>query len=101
MKNNWRHSDTDFCLHNIYIYTYATLKERTKWTPTQIIRLLNVCIEETHFYDYQGNIWTQTDGLAIGKSISGALTDIYMNWDEREYTFNPLRNKFIPFCSAF
>ena len=74
------------------------LKDRTKWTPAQIIRLLNICIEETHFYDYQGNIWTQTDGLAIGKSISGALTDIYMNWYEREYIFNPLRNKFIPFC---
>jgi len=34
--------------------------------------------EATHFYDFQGNIWTETDGLAIGKSISGALTDIYI-----------------------
>ena len=56
-----------------------SLKDRTKWTPAQIIRLLNICIEETHFYDFQGNIWTQTDCLAIGKSVSGALTDIYMN----------------------
>ena len=55
-----------------------TLKERTKWKPKQIINLLEICIEETHFYDFQGNIWTQTDGLAIGKSISGALTDIYI-----------------------
>ena len=22
LENNWRHSDTDFCLHNIYIYIY-------------------------------------------------------------------------------
>ena len=55
-----------------------TLKDRTKWKPKQIINLLEICIEETHFYDFQGNIWTQTDGLAIGKSISGALTDIYI-----------------------
>ena len=75
-----------------------TLKERTKWKPKQIINLLEVCIEETHFYDFQVNIWTQTDGLAIGKSISGALTDIYMNWYEEEYIFNPTRNSFIPFC---
>ena len=53
-----------------------TLKDRTKWKPNQIVNLLNICIEETHFYDYRGNIWTQTDGLAIGKLISGALTDI-------------------------
>ena len=55
-----------------------TLKEKTKWKPKQIINLLEICIEETHFYDFQGNIWTQTDGLAIGKSISGALTSGYM-----------------------
>ena len=53
-----------------------TLKDRTKWKPKQIINLLETDIEETDFYDFQGNIWEQTDGLAIGKSISGALTDI-------------------------
>ena len=74
------------------------MKDRTKWKPNQIVNLLNICIEETHFFDYRGNIWTQTDGLAIGKSTSGALTDIFMNWYEREYIFNPSRNKFIPFC---
>jgi len=75
-----------------------TLKDRTKWKPKQIINLLEICIEETHFYDFQGNIWTQTDRLAIGKATSGALTDIYMNWYEEEYIFNPMRNNFIPFC---
>ena len=55
-------------------------------------------MEGTHFYHFRGNIWTQTDGLAIGKSISGALAGIYMNWYEREYIFNPSRNKLIPFC---
>ena len=75
-----------------------TLKYRAKWKPNQIVNLLNICIEESHFFDYRGNIWTQTDGLAIGKSISGALTDIYMNWYEQEYIFNPSKNKFIPFC---
>ena len=50
-----------------------TLKDRTKWKPSQIVNLLNICIEETHVFDYRGNIWTQTDGLAIGKSISELL----------------------------
>ena len=50
-----------------------TLKDRTKWKPSQIVNLLNICIEETHFYDYRGNIWTQTDGLAIGKSKENVI----------------------------
>ena len=47
-----------------------TLKDRTKWKPKQITNLLQICMEETHFMDYRGKIWTQTDGTAIGKSIS-------------------------------
>ena len=50
-----------------------TLKDRTKWKPKQITNLLQICKEETHFMDYRGKIWTQTDGTAIGKSISGDL----------------------------
>ena len=46
--------------------------------------------------DYQGNIWTQTDGTAIGKSISGDITGIYMEFYENEYILNPQKNAFIP-----
>ena len=73
-----------------------SLKDRTKWKPKQITNLLEICTEETHFMDYQGNIWTQTDGTAIGKSISGDITGIYMEFYENEYILNPQKNAFIP-----
>jgi len=46
--------------------------------------------------DYRGKIWTQTDGTAIGKSISGDLAAIYMEFYENEYVFDPNKNSFIP-----
>jgi len=73
-----------------------TLKDRTKWKPKQITNLLQICTEETHFMDYRGKIWTQTDGTAIGKSISGDLAAIYMEFYENEYVFDPNKNSFIP-----
>jgi len=72
------------------------LKDRTKWKPKQITNLLHICTEETHFMDYRGKIWTQTDGTAIGKSISGDLAAIYMEFYENEYVFDPNKNSFIP-----
>ena len=65
-----------------------TLKERTKWRPKQITNLLQICTEETHFIDYRGKIWTQTDGTAIGKLSSGDLAAIYMEFYENEYVFD-------------
>jgi len=44
----------------------------------------------------RGKIWTQTDGTAIGKSISGDLAAIYMEFYENEYVFDPNKNSFIP-----
>ena len=55
--------------------------------PKQITNLLEICTEETYFMDYQGNIWTQTDGTAIGKSISGEIAEIYIDWFEENYVF--------------
>ena len=52
--------------------------------------------EETHFMDYQGKIWTQTDGTAIGKSVSGDITAIYMEFYENEYIFDHNKNAFVP-----
>ena len=73
-----------------------TLKDRTKWKPEQITNLLKICTEETHFIDSRGKIWTQTDGTAIGKSISRYLTAIYMEFYENEYVFDPNKKSFIP-----
>ena len=46
--------------------------------------------------DYQGKIWTQTDGTAIGKSISGDIAAIYMEFYENEYVFDHNKNAFVP-----
>ena len=70
--------------------TYDLLKKdkelsgRTKWTPRQIINLMEICLE-TPFKSYNGTIYTQTDGTPIGKSISGPMAGIYLRWFE--YTF--------------
>ena len=61
-----------------------TLNERTKWTPKQIVNLMEICLE-TYFKSYDGTIYTQTDGTPIGKSISGPMAGIYLRWFE--YTF--------------
>ena len=46
------------------------LKDRTKWQPKNIVNLIQICTKVTHDKDFGGNIWTQTDGTAMGKSIS-------------------------------
>ena len=55
-----------------------TLKDRTKWTPKEIIDLLEICLE-THFKTIDGRVFTQINGTPIGKSISGPIPGIYMN----------------------
>ena len=64
-----------------------TLAERTDWSAEDIIKLLRICLE-THFKTIDGQIFTQTDGTPIGKSISGPSVDIYMIWFEEQYIFN-------------
>jgi len=73
-----------------------SLKDRTNWKAKQITNLLEICTEETHFMDSQGNIWTQTDGTAIGKSISGDIAAIYMEFYDNEYVLDPNKNTFTP-----
>jgi len=64
-----------------------TLKDRTDWDIDDIIKLLEISIE-THFKTIDGYIYTQTDGMPIGKSISGPIAGIYLHWFERTYIFN-------------
>ena len=69
------------------LYADDKLADRTKWNPDDIIKLLEICLE-THFKTLDGRIYTQTDGTPIGKSISGPLADIYMDWFENEYIYS-------------
>ena len=76
------------------------LKDRTEWKAKNIVNLIEICTEETHFKDFEGNIWTQTDDTAIGKSISGDIAGIFMDSYEDEFVLNPKKNNFIPiFCN--
>ena len=72
------------------------LSERTRWKPKNIVNLIQICTEETHFKDFERKIWTQTDGTAIGKSISGDIAGIFMESYENEFVLDPKNNKFIP-----
>jgi hypothetical protein len=65
-----------------------TLGSRTESKVDDIMKLLEICLE-THFKTLDGRIWTQTDGCPIGKSISGEIAEIYMNWFEKSFVFNP------------
>jgi hypothetical protein len=65
----------------------ANLNGRTDWSVDDIMELVQICLE-THFKTFEGRIYTQTDGTPIGKSISGPIAGIYMDWFERTYIFN-------------
>ena len=73
-----------------------TLKDRSTWKPKNIVNLIQICTEETHFKDFEGHIWTQIDGTAMGKSISGDVAGIFMESYENEFVLDPEKNKFVP-----
>ena len=64
-----------------------TLSSRTDWNVDDIMKLFKISME-TYFKTLDGKIWVQVDGCPIGKSISGEIAEIYMNWFEETYVFN-------------
>ena len=88
-----------------------TLPERTPWSPAQIVELLEICLE-THFKTIDGRIFTQSDGTPIGKSISGPIAGIYLNWFEEQFIYSDrckhkptlwvrMRDDVLMMCSSF
>ena len=71
-----------------------TLPDRTDWKVEDIMKLLEISME-TYFKTLDGKIWVQIDGCPIGKSISGEIAEIYMNWFEETFVFNE-QNDFQP-----
>jgi hypothetical protein len=63
-----------------------TLEGRTKWSVENIMELLKICLQ-TYFKTLDGKLWKQTDGCPIGKSISGEIAEIYLNWFENEFVY--------------
>jgi hypothetical protein len=64
-----------------------SLSERTDWSVENIMILLKICME-TFFKTIDGTIYRQLDGTPIGKSVSGPIAGIYMNWFEKTFVFN-------------
>ena len=53
------------------------LHERTKMTPTEIIELYEICVNNTYFV-FNMKLYSQVEGLAIGAATSGFSADIFM-----------------------
>ena len=59
------------------------LPDRTNLTPTQIADLLNFILRSTYF-QYNGSIYEQKDGAAMGSPVSAVIANIFMeDFEER------------------
>ena len=67
--------------------TKDTLSDGTDLKVADKRKLLEISME-TYFKTLDGKIWVQVDGCPIGKSISGEIAEIYMNWFEETFVFN-------------
>ncbi len=61
----------------------TNLKDRTKISPRNIMRLFRICVDNTYF-QFMMKLYKQIDGLAIGASTSGFAADIFMNGLEKK-----------------
>ena len=59
------------------------IADRTNLTPTQIADLLNFVLRSTYF-QYNGSIYEQKDGAAMGSPVSAVIANLYMEeFEER------------------
>ena len=47
-------------------------------------RLLQMCTKEAPFYDQQGNLWKQIDGVAMGSPLGVLLVNAFMGFVEQQ-----------------
>ena len=52
------------------------LHKRTKLKPESIMRLFKLCVQNTYF-SFNGRLYMQVNGLAMGAPTSGFTADIY------------------------
>ena len=57
------------------------LSTRTQLTPAQIRDLLSICLKTTYF-QYDGVIYTQIEGAAMGSPVSPIVANLFMEWFE-------------------
>ena len=59
------------------VQTTLRLSNHTNLTPTQIADLLNFVLRSTHF-KYNGSIYEQEDGAAMGRPVSAVIASVLM-----------------------
>ncbi len=57
------------------------LTDRTNITISHIIELLESCLRLTYFF-YNGQIYSQVEGTAMGFPVSPIVANIFMQWFE-------------------
>ena len=60
-----------------------SLADRTKLTPAQITDLLTFVLRSTYF-QYNGSIYEQKDGAAMGSPVSAVIANLYMESFEEQ-----------------
>ena len=60
-----------------------TLKERTVMEVGDIILLLEFCLKNTYF-SFQGQIYEQVEGAAMGSPVSPIVANLYMEYLEQK-----------------
>ena len=60
-------------LINELLHNDTNLKDRTRISPRNIMRLFRVCVENTYF-QIMKKLYKQIDGLAIGAATSGGIS---------------------------
>ncbi|XP_071950858.1 uncharacterized protein [Antedon mediterranea] len=63
--------------------TDPTLLDRTKLHVTDIMKLLGLIVNKTYF-SFNGNIYRQIQGIAMGSPISPILANLYLEWLEHQ-----------------
>ncbi len=67
----------DYTINIILDKVFRERKIRTKMNREQLKRLLEVCTKEMHF-SYNGAIYRQVDGVAMGSPLGPVLANIFM-----------------------
>ena len=52
-------------------------------TPSTICHLIRICMESTYF-EFEDEMYKQTDGAPMGSPLSLVLADLYMLFDHME-----------------
>jgi retron-type reverse transcriptase len=59
-----------------------TLDSRTNMSPSQVHDLLAICLKTTYFM-FDGTIYAQVEGAAMGSPVSPIVANLFMEWFEK------------------